>query len=86
MKVKELIEFLSEYNPESEVILSKDSEGNSYSPLSEMGEFIYVPESTWSGEVHLKTLTAGDIASGCTEEDVWDGDDGMDAVVFWPTN
>ena len=35
MTVKELIEQLSEYPEETQVILSADSEGNSFSPLSE---------------------------------------------------
>lgn len=34
MKSSELIEFLSKH-PDCEVILSKDSEGNSYSPLED---------------------------------------------------
>lgn len=33
MKVKELQKLLSECDPESEVILQKDPEGNGYSPL-----------------------------------------------------
>lgn len=32
MKVKELIEFLRKENPEAEVLLSSDEEGNSYEP------------------------------------------------------
>lgn len=50
MKIKELIKELKALNPESEVILQKDSEGNGYSPLSGIEAGVYVPESTWSGE------------------------------------
>jgi hypothetical protein len=38
---------------EAIVILAKDGEGNSYSPLSAPVEAVwYTPESTWSGYVH----------------------------------
>jgi hypothetical protein len=33
MKVKKLIELLSEHNPEREVVVSSDDEGNEFSPL-----------------------------------------------------
>ena len=52
MKVKELIEQLRQADPESEVILQKDAEGNGYSPLYDVDkEAVYIPESTWGGEV-----------------------------------
>lgn len=50
MKVKELIEILKPLDPEAEVILSKDAEGNNYSPLSDYSSGKYIPDSTWSGE------------------------------------
>lgn len=50
MKVKELIELLQKEDPEREVILQKDSEGNGYSPLYEIGTGTYKPESTYHGE------------------------------------
>lgn len=35
------------------VILEKDAEGNGYSPLSSADtEYLYEPESTWSGDVY----------------------------------
>ena len=51
MKVKELIALLSETNPELEVVLSKDGEGNSYSPLADHSFGQYEPDSTYSGEL-----------------------------------
>jgi len=56
MKIKELIEQLQEANPESEVIMAKDSEGNYYTPLSGFWEGAYVPESTYSGKVYYASM------------------------------
>lgn len=51
MKVKELIELLQKEDPEREVVMSKDAEGNDFSPLVEdFSTGQYVPENTWSGE------------------------------------
>ena len=53
MKVKELMEYLRGFDPEMEVILQKDSEGNGYSPLAGVDDqAVYVAESTWRGEVY----------------------------------
>lgn len=61
MNVKELKEILNELPDDMEVILQKDSEGNGYSPLSGGdAEAIYVPESTWSGDVYSSKWTADD--------------------------
>lgn len=52
MKVKDLIELLKKKDQEFEVIISKDSEGNCYSPLSDSWEGYYIPDSTYSGECY----------------------------------
>ena len=53
MKVKELIEALSQFDGDTLVVLQKDSEGNGYSPLAGADdEALYLPENTWSGEVY----------------------------------
>jgi hypothetical protein len=69
MKSHELAKILLE-NPDCELLMQKDSEGNGYSPLSgvEM-DVVYVPENTWSGEVFSKGDTAQD---HCMEEDEWE--------------
>lgn len=71
MKVKEIIDLLSGVDPESEVILSSDGEGNSYSPAWALNEVHYTPLSTWGGEID-------------NEEEPHP--DGNNAVVIWPTN
>ena len=61
MKVKELIEHLTGMDPEAEVIVQKDAEGNGYSPLYVVDDAaIYVPETTWSGDVFNTTWSAED--------------------------
>lgn len=52
MNVKELIKILSTIEGNLEIILQKDSEGNDYSPLFEIGVTgDYVPYNEWSGEM-----------------------------------
>ena len=50
MKVRELMEVLSNVDPEAEVVMSKDAEGNGYSPFSHLWSGCYVAHTTWSGE------------------------------------
>lgn len=53
MTVAELIAELQELPQDLIVIVQKDSEGNGYSPLAGSDhECVYVPDSTWSGEVY----------------------------------
>jgi hypothetical protein len=56
-------------HPDVTLILQKDAEGNGYSPLSgiEM-DVVYIPDSTYSGQVYSKTYDASD---HCMEEDEW---------------
>jgi hypothetical protein len=61
MKVKELIKALKSANPEAEVILQKDAEGNGYSPLSCVDfDAVYEQNSTWRGEVFSMEWSADD--------------------------
>lgn len=58
------------------VVLSKDGEGNGFSPLHTGEHMRYEAESDWSG-------TARDLLDPDDEEE----DDGsVDAVVLWPRN
>lgn len=59
------------------VVMSKDGEGNSYSPLAQVDSYMYVAESTWSGEI--RSLEEHE-ASG------YDDKFKENAVVLWPTN
>ena len=88
MTVREVIEELSKCDPDYVVIMSKDAEGNGYSPLSDVvgDNNVYVPECDWSGELRLHHLTDELRRQSFSEEDVYDGPDGLRAVVLWPTN
>ena len=85
MKVSELIINLKNLNQDSEVILQKDAEGNGYSPLSVIdGDAVYIPDSTWSGDVYDMTWSAGD---ACMDDDEWRGVQAMPrCVILAPVN
>lgn len=69
MKVKQLIELLSTFDPDSAVIVQKDAEGNGYSPLEGAdNEAVYVAESTWAGTAYSTNETADD---ACMDEGEW---------------
>lgn len=89
MTVKELKEILKDCNDNDLVVLQKDAEGNGYSPLDGADDnSVYIPDSTWSGEVRYKKLTAQMRKAGYTKEDTAKvGEDGAVAcVVLWPVN
>ena len=70
MTVEELIEELMGLDPEMEIIMQKDSEGNGYSPLAGADpDGIYVADSTWSGEVYDSNWSADDAAM---DEEEWE--------------
>ncbi len=50
MTVAELIEELQKEDPSALVVMSKDAEGNSYSPLGDIGSGEYDPDTTYNGE------------------------------------
>jgi len=87
MKVKELIEKLNSFDPDIDIILQKDAEGNGYSPLEGVdGTVIYKPDSTYSGEVYSKDWTY-DEACFENEKDWIDFKESTpDCVVLYPVN
>lgn len=85
MTVETLREVLDGLPDDMPVILSKDAEGNGFSPLASAGPGRYEPTSTWSGECWptlQQVLEDG--------ESEWDGipdDDELTAVlVLDPVN
>lgn len=69
MKVRELIKLLENMDMDSEVIIQKDSEGNGYSPLEGVdNDAVYIPETTWFGEVYSTDWSADD---ACMDENEW---------------
>jgi len=73
MKIKELIEALSLFPQEREVIMARDPEGNGYSPLSDIDRCLYLPETSYSGEIF-------------DEQDKTEFEDAVPAIVLWPIN
>jgi hypothetical protein len=85
MKVKELIKLLQQEDQEAEVIMSKDGEGNSFSPFSDFGtQNCYKAECTWSGEMGFSELTPELEKDGYGEGDIIS--DGVPALVLYPVN
>ena len=85
MKVSELISLLRDAPPDAEVILQKDGEGNGYSPLSAAdADAVYVPDSTWSGDVYSMEWSADE---ACMDDDEWAETTAMPrCVVLSPVN
>ena len=83
MKVRELIKLLLQQNQDSEVIMSKDAEGNNFSPFSDLNSGKYEPNSTWSGQY----------LSDCWDKNedpedwgIYQESDGVKSVCLWPVN
>jgi hypothetical protein len=70
MTVKELKEAIANLPDEMEVVLQKDSEGNGCSPLAGADpDAVYIPDSTWSGDVYSMDWSADD---ACMSEEEWE--------------
>ncbi len=85
MKVKELIKVLRNYDPEKVVVLSKDEEGNRFSPLDENFEDgYYRPESSYYGEAYYGYHNKEEYEENC-EIDI-DDKDIQKAIILFPLN
>jgi hypothetical protein len=60
-------------DPYHEIILAKDSEGNSFSPLASLSFGDYQADSTWSGDFVSKENFEGEGFK-------------VNALCLWPTN
>jgi hypothetical protein len=83
MKVKEMIELLQTLPQDHIIVMSKDAEGNGFSPLSDCGLSMYIPDSTYSGEV----LSEEDLDyrnEDADEDEIQEYNE--NAVVLWPVN
>jgi hypothetical protein len=69
MLVKDLMEVLQGLDPDTQIILQKDSEGNGYSPLWCHGMGYYIADSTWSGDVYDEDWLPEDC---CMDQDEWE--------------
>jgi hypothetical protein len=67
------------------IVLQKDSEGNGYSPLAGAdNEAVYIPDTTWSGEVTPTNGKASDW--DMTEEEYKELQSKPRCLVLWPIN
>ena len=90
MKVKELIENLEDMDPEAEVILQKDPEGNGYFELDGCEELKYLtPEAIEKCDEYFFVpsksgypLHPEDVDDGEHDQDVLDQT--IPSVVLWP--
>lgn len=76
--IEQLHELQGEGHGDSIIVLSKDGEGNDFSPFAELGNYFYKANSTWSGEIcneDEKEAHPGDFE-----------DYNQKAIVLWPTN
>jgi hypothetical protein len=84
---KDFKKLAAEVGDDDIIVMSRDSEGNSFSPLAEASEGNYAtdPGAPWYGEVHLRKLTPALIEQGYTEEDLGP-EDAKPCICLWPTN
>lgn len=73
MKKSELIAILNSVEGDPEIIMSKDSEGNRFSPCANWSTDRYISENTWSGELEYSG------GEGTNHN-------AIPAVILWPTN
>ena len=79
--VGDLVAMLKKLPQDSFVILQRDSEGG-YSPLADMVEGHYVPETTWSGD-----LFSDDPDEFLSVEDMEEAKkEALPSVFFFPVN
>ena len=85
MTVKELKQEIESLPDDMLVILQKDAEGNGYSPLSGTDtDVIYIPDSTYSGDVYDSNWTADD---ACLSESEWaELQTKPKALILYPVN
>lgn len=85
MKIKQLMEELALLDPESEVVMFRRSSDNGFSPLYSLGrDYVYVPDSTYSGEAYNTRWSADD---ACKDEEEWESiKNQRRCVVLFPVN
>lgn len=83
MTVKKLISLLKKEDPKRVVVLSSDSEGNSFSLLADLVTSAYREDEEGYNKVGLEKLTPALREMGYTEEDIVPG---KPALILYPNN
>lgn len=76
MKVEELLNLLEGVNPELEIILSKDGEGNSFSKLYDITFGNFQDISSWEVEFSMADHEAHNLLS----------EEKSNSICLWPIN
>lgn len=66
------------------VVLAKDAEGNSYSPLVDTDHAMYLADTTWSGGRYMTEEQR--LAEANPDDWTQAPDDAVPAVFLWPVN
>jgi len=82
--IRLLTEDLSDLPGETVIILSKDAEGNGFSPLTEGYVGLYEATSTWSGDAYMTDEQREE--TGEPDEYFAAPDTAVEAIVLWPVN
>lgn len=78
MTVKQLRELLTSYPEDVMIVLSRDAEGNLFSPLEEVNAGIYTDQTGYYGDFRIvQTLGQFNISHSPQENE---------AICFWPLN
>jgi len=85
MTVGDLIKQLEKLDSTKLVVLSKDAEGNTFSPLADIDDtMVYKAEASWYGYVGFDALTGKLKSLGFDEADIIE--DGTPCVILWSIN
>lgn len=86
-ELKELLNNLDESYDDAKVIISKDSEGNRFSPFSDITEdALYLKEDSWEGEIYCKDSYKDTQEEREEWESFLEDEDYEKAIVLWPLN
>ena len=84
MTVGELKKQLEEMNDDDIIVMSKNAEGNNFSPLVEIGFDLYLADSAWSGEIRPREFDKEYFIDREEYEEV--KKEAVKCVTLWPTN
>lgn len=82
MKVYQLIWHLLRCNP-SDIVVLAGTGTEEGTPLDGVGKEMYDAETTWYGNLGMRSISAEDREKGYTDEDLGSGEN---CVVLWPIN
>lgn len=86
MKVSEFINILKGYHGDTEIVMSADAGGGTFSFLDTIEPLRYSRSDANADllEIHIKELTPSMRSSGFTEDDFQDPKDAKPCIVLWP--